>query len=49
MPKVRPTCPTCGLKMITTEGTRLEEGQQTFRCLKCGHEERPAPEFMQNH
>jgi predicted RNA-binding Zn-ribbon protein involved in translation (DUF1610 family) len=33
----RPACPKCGMHMIAT--TEIRNSKQTFKCLRCDHEE----------
>jgi predicted RNA-binding Zn-ribbon protein involved in translation (DUF1610 family) len=36
----RPHCPKCATSMIVIRGFHLEQEQQTFECLHCGHVEK---------
>jgi predicted RNA-binding Zn-ribbon protein involved in translation (DUF1610 family) len=37
----RPRCPRCGMNMIITGDFHLDQKNQTFECLRCGHIGRP--------
>jgi Zn ribbon nucleic-acid-binding protein len=45
-PHGHPPCPVCEMRMLVTDGFKLDRERQTLECLRCGHVDRPGAKIV---